>query len=91
MHLLHKGFMKDYLYWYTHGELFLRNESMIEKMIRSISSASNVYEVVNDNNNPYRNIVTNAMILMNHYGMTVQITLNYRSLHRCLSSSRIMG
>ena len=30
-------------------------------MIRSTSSASNVHEVVNDNNNPYRNMVTDAM------------------------------
>jgi hypothetical protein len=28
MHLLHKGFMKDYLCWYTHKELFVHNESM---------------------------------------------------------------
>jgi len=30
-------------------------------------------------------------IMMNHYGMTVRITVNYRSLHRCSPSSRIMG
>jgi len=30
-------------------------------------------------------------IMMNYYGMAEQITVNYRSLHRCLSSSRIMG
>jgi hypothetical protein len=28
MHLLHKGFMKDYLCWYAHKELFVHNESM---------------------------------------------------------------
>jgi len=31
------------------------------KMVGSISSASNVHEVVNDNNNPYRTIVMDAM------------------------------
>jgi hypothetical protein len=29
MHLLHKGFMKDYLCWYAHRELFVCNESMV--------------------------------------------------------------
>jgi ferredoxin-thioredoxin reductase catalytic subunit len=42
MHLLHKGFMEDYLFWYAHGELFVRNESMVERMVRSTFSASNI-------------------------------------------------
>jgi hypothetical protein len=57
MHLLHKRFMEDYLYWYTHGDLFVHNESMVG----STSSTSNVHEVVNDNNNPYMNMVMDAM------------------------------
>ena len=65
---------------------------------------------MNDNNNPYMNMVMDAMrmnqgntsqcsivgeepkkIMMNYYEMAEQITVNYRSLHRCLSSSRIIG
>jgi len=61
MHLLTKWFMEDYLCWYTHGELFVPNESMVERVVGSTSNASNVHEVVNDNNNPYRNMVMNAM------------------------------
>jgi len=61
MHLLTKWFMEDYLCWYTHGELFVPNESMVERMVGSTSSASNVHEVVNDNSNPYRNMVMDAM------------------------------
>jgi len=61
MHLLTKGFMDDYLYWYAHGELFVPNESMVERVVGSTSSASNVHEVVNDNSNPYRNMVMDAM------------------------------
>jgi len=53
--------MKDYLCWYTHGELFVPNESIVETVVGSTSNASNVHEVVNDNNNPYRNMVMNAM------------------------------
>jgi hypothetical protein len=61
MHLLHKGFMEDYLCWYAHKELFVRDKSMRERVVGSTSSASNVHEVANDNNNPYRNMVMDAM------------------------------
>jgi len=61
MHLLHKGFMKDYMCWDAHRELFDRNESMVKRMVGSTFSASNMHEVVNDNNNPYKNIVMDAM------------------------------
>jgi len=61
MHLLTKGFMENYLCWYAHGELFVPNESMIERVIGSASSASNVHRVVKDNNNPYKNMVMDAM------------------------------
>jgi hypothetical protein len=53
--------MEDYLCWYAHKELFVRNKSMVEKMVGSTSSASNVHGVVNDNSNPYRNMVMDAM------------------------------
>jgi hypothetical protein len=61
MHLLTKRFMENYLCWYAHGELFVPNESMIERVVGSTSSASNVHEVVNDNSNSYRNMVMDAM------------------------------
>jgi len=61
MRLLHKGFMEDYLCWYAHGELFVRNDSMRERVVGSTSSASNVHRVANDNSNPYRNMVMDAM------------------------------
>jgi len=61
MHLLTKEFLEDYLCWYAHGELFIPNESMVERVVESTSSASNVHEVVNDNSNPYRNMVMDSM------------------------------
>jgi hypothetical protein len=61
MHLLTKGLMEDYLCWYAHGELFVPNESMVERVVGSTSSASNMHEVRNDNSNPYRNMVMDAM------------------------------
>ena len=61
MHLLTKRFREDYLFWYTHEELFLPNESMVERVVGLTSSASNMHEVENDNSNPYRNMVMDAM------------------------------
>jgi hypothetical protein len=61
IHLLTKGFMEDYLCWYAHGELFVPDESMEEQVVGSTSSASNMHEVGNENSNPYRNMVMDAM------------------------------
>jgi hypothetical protein len=61
MHLLHKGFIEDYMCWYAHEKLFFRNESMVERMVGSTSSASNVHGVINNNSNPYRNMVIDTM------------------------------
>jgi hypothetical protein len=61
MHLLTKWFMEDFLYWYAHEELFVANESMVERVVGSTSSASKVHEVGNDNTNPYRNMIMDVM------------------------------
>ena len=61
MHLLHKGFMEDYMCWYAHGELFVPHETMVERTSGSTSSASNMHVVVDDNNNPYKNITMDTM------------------------------
>jgi len=63
MYLLHKGFMEDYLCWYAHRELCVHNESMVERMVESTSSASKVHEVVNDSSDPYRNMIMDATIV----------------------------
>jgi hypothetical protein len=34
---------------------------MVEMMVRSASSSSNVHKVVDNNSNPYKNMVMNAM------------------------------
>jgi len=61
MHLLTKGFMEDYLCWYAHEELFVPDESIEKQVVGSTSSASNMHEVGNENSNPYRNMVIDAM------------------------------
>jgi hypothetical protein len=49
MHFLQKEFIKEYMCWSAHGEPFVPHETMIERMVRSTSIASNVHRVVNDN------------------------------------------
>jgi len=61
MHLLHKGFMENYLCWNAHREVFVRNKSMGERVVGSTSSANNVQGVANYNSNPYMNMVMDAM------------------------------
>jgi len=86
MHLLHKGFMEDYLCWYAHGEIFVINESKVGRMDGSTSSASNVHKVVDDKSNPYKNMVMNAMRMNQGNGSQCPIVeeeTNIKSVHRC--------
>jgi hypothetical protein len=61
IHVLHKGFLEEYMCWYAHEKPFVPHETMVERMDWSTSSASNVYGVVNDNNNSYKTMVMDAM------------------------------
>ena len=40
---------------------------MLERMVDLTSSSSNIHEFVDDNNNPYRSMVTNAMRMNQNY------------------------
>jgi hypothetical protein len=53
------------LCWYAHKESYVTHDTKVERMVRSTSSSSNVHGVIDDNSNPYRNIVMD-MIGMNH-------------------------
>jgi hypothetical protein len=57
--------MEKYLCWYAHGEPYVPHDTMIESMVGPTSSYSNMHGVVDDNSNPYRNIVMDA-IRMNY-------------------------
>jgi len=62
-----KRFIKRYLCWFAHRKPYVPCETMIERIIGSTSSSSNVYEVVDNNNNPYKNMVMNAMRMNQGY------------------------
>jgi hypothetical protein len=53
--------MEDYLCWYAHEELFVPNESMVERVVESTFSASNMHEGGNENSNPYKNMVMDGI------------------------------
>ena len=59
--ILQKGFMEQYMCCYSYREPYVPHETMIEMMIGSTSSASNLHEVVDDNSNPYRTMVMDTM------------------------------
>jgi hypothetical protein len=59
--------MKKYICWYAQEEPFVPHKTIIENMVRSTSSASSVYRVVDDNNNSYKNMVMDAMIINQGY------------------------
>jgi len=41
------------LCWFAHIELYVLYETMVERMIGSLSNSSNMHEVVDDNSNHY--------------------------------------
>ena len=53
--------MKRYLCWFAYKEPYISHETMVERITGSTSSSNKVHEVVDKNNNPYRNIVMEAM------------------------------
>jgi hypothetical protein len=57
--------MEKYLCWYEHREPYVPHDTMVERMVGSTSSSSNMHEVVDDNSNPYKNMIMDAM-RMNH-------------------------
>jgi len=76
IHLLQKKkFMKKYMYWYAHEEPYVPHNIMVERMIESISNASNVHEVVDNNSNSYRNMIMDAIIM--NQGHTGQYPTKY--------------
>jgi hypothetical protein len=49
MHFLQKKFMERYLCWFVYREPYVPHETMVERIVGSTSSSSNVHEVIDDN------------------------------------------
>ena len=59
--------MEKYVCWFAHGEPYVPDETMVEKMVTSTSSSSNMHEVIDDNNNCYRSMIMDAMRINQDY------------------------
>jgi hypothetical protein len=49
------------MYWYTYKEPYIPHNTIVEKMVVLTSSSSNVHRVIDNNSNPYRNMVMDVM------------------------------
>jgi hypothetical protein len=47
--------------WYAYGEPYVPYDTMVERMVGSNSSSTNVHGVIDDNSNHHRNIVMDTM------------------------------
>jgi hypothetical protein len=54
---------------------------MVERMIKSISSASNMHGVVDDNSNLYRNMIMDAMKMNQGYACECSIIDEEPNVH----------
>ena len=71
MHLLYikKGFLEKYLCLFAHEEPYVPYDTMVEKIIGSTSSSSNVNGIVDGNRNLYRNTVMDTMRMNQGYAI----------------------
>ena len=68
IHLFKKGLVKKYLYWFVHRGPYVLYKTMLERMIDSTSSSRNIQKLVDDNNNnPYRSMMIDAMRMNQNY------------------------
>jgi len=67
IHLLHKRFMKTIRILVCIRRTICPYETMIERMVVLTSSFSNVHGFVDDNGNPYKNMIIDAMRMNQGY------------------------
>jgi hypothetical protein len=53
--------MEKYLCWFTYGEPYVPYKTMVERMVESTYSSSNVHGVVDDNINHCKSMIMDAM------------------------------
>ena len=59
--------MEKYFCWFSHGEPYVPYKNLVEMMVGSTFSFSNVHGVIDDNNNSYMNMVIDAMRMNQSY------------------------
>jgi len=59
--------MEKYLCWLTHEEPYVPYKTMVERIVGSTSSSSNVHGVVDNYSNYYRSMIIDAMRMNQDY------------------------
>jgi len=59
--------MEKYLCCYAHRKPYFPHDTLIEKIVESTSSSNNMHEVVDENSDPYRNMIIDAMRMNQNY------------------------
>jgi hypothetical protein len=59
--------MDKYMCCFAHKEPYVPHETMIERIVKSTSSSSNVHGVIDDNHNSYMNMVMDVMRMNQSY------------------------
>jgi len=59
--------MERYPCWFVHGKPYVPHDTIVEMMVGSTSSSSNVYEVVYDNSSSYSNMIMDVMRMNQGY------------------------
>ena len=67
MHHIKNWFVEKYLCWLLYREPYVPYETMLEKIVGSTSTFSNIYEVIDDNHNRYKSMVMEAMRINHGY------------------------
>ena len=61
IHLLKNEFVKKYMCWYTQKEPYVLHGTMLKREVDSTFKSSNIHGFVNDNSNPYKNMMINTI------------------------------
>jgi len=67
MHHIKNWFVEKYLCWLPYREPYVPYETMLERIVGSTSTSSNIYEVIDDNHNRYKSMVMEAMRINHGY------------------------
>jgi len=67
MHHIKNWFVEKYLCWLSYREPYVPYETMLERIVGSTSTSSNIYEVIDDNHNCYKSMVMEAMRINHGY------------------------
>ena len=65
--------MERYRCWFAHRESYVSHETIIERVVKSTFSFRIVRKVIDDNNNPYMNMVIDVMRMIKVIQVNVQL------------------